>query len=341
MINVGVVGFGLAGKVFHAPFIRMVDGFHLSAIMRRSGEPDPNYRDVKFVRSVDDLLADKSIELVVVATPNDLHAPIARQCLEAGRHVVVDKPFTCTLAEAEDVVATAEKRQRIVTVFQNRRWDGDFRTVQKILADGTLGPIRIFETHFDRYRPQLRGTWHERVMPGMGLIFDLGPHLIDAALVLFGKPEAITGDLRKERDGTPVDDAFDITLHYAQMRALLRASAVTADTGPRFWVCGLKGSYTKYGLDPQEEAMKQGGDPTQSHWGKEPESAWGKLTTAEGEKKVPTIPGHYRGYYENVRDAILGKAPIAVSPQQAIDVMRVIDLAQQSSNKRCTVLWPS
>ena len=341
MINVGVVGFGLAGKVFHAPFIRLVEGFHLSAIMRRSGEPDPKYGDVKFVRSVDALLADTSIELVVVATPNDLHAPIARQCLEAGRHVVVDKPFTCTLAEAEDLVALAEKKQRIVTVFQNRRWDGDFKTAKRILNEGALGRVVIYESHFDRFRPNLRGTWHERVMPGMGLLFDLAPHLVDQALILFGKPEAITADLRKERDGTPVDDAFDVTFHYPRMRALLRASAITADTGPRFWICGTQGSYTKYGLDPQEEAMKQGGNPAQPHWGEEPQSAWGKLTTADGEKKLPTIPGNYRGYYDNVRDAILGKAPIAVSPEQALDVMRVLDLALKSSEKRCTLPWPS
>lgn len=339
MINVGIVGFGLAGKVFHAPFVSAVEGMNLAAIVRRSGEADPKYPNVRFVRSVPELLAMKEIDLVVVATPNDLHAPIAKQALLAGKHVVVDKPFTTTLQEAEELVALAGKQKRIVTVFQNRRWDGDFLTVKQLLASGELGRVVLFETHFDRFRPNLRGTWHERVMPGMGLLFDLGPHLIDQALQLFGTPEAISGDLRKEREGTPVDDAFDITFYYPKMRALLRASTLAASNGPRYWICGDKGSYTKYGLDPQEAAMKDGGDPNMPNWGTEPESEWGKLTTEHGERKIPTIAGDYRHYYANVRDALLGKAEIAVTPQQAIDVMRVIDMANESSSKRCALRW--
>ncbi|HWR14295.1 MAG TPA: oxidoreductase [Terriglobales bacterium] len=341
MIKVGVVGFGLAGRVFHAPFIQLVEGFQLAAIMRRSGEPDPAYSSVHFVRTVDELLADKDIQLVVVATPNDSHYSIACQCLEAGRHVVVDKPFTPTLKEAEELVALAKKQQRIITVFQNRRWDGDFKTVKKIIADGSLGRIVIFETHFDRFRPNLRGTWHEKPVPGMGLLFDLAPHLIDQALVLFGTPQAITADLRKERDGSVVDDAFDITFHYPRLRALLRASPVTAAPGPRYWICGTTGTYTKYGLDPQEDAMKAGGHPTQQGWGTEPEASWGKLTIADGVKTIPTVPGNYRGYYENVRDAILGKAKIAVTPEQALNVMRAMELAIESSAQRRTLDWPS
>jgi predicted dehydrogenase len=339
MIKVGVVGFGLAGKVFHAPFIRMVDGLELTAIVRRSGEADPKYPGVRFVRSVEELLAIEDIELVVVATPNDLHAPIARQSLQAGRHVVVDKPFTPTLKEAEELVALAKRKNRIVTVFQNRRWDGDFLTVRRLLSDQSLGRLVIYESHFDRFRPNLRGSWHERPIAGMGLLFDLAPHLIDQALLLFGTPEAISADLRKERDGSEVDDAFDITFHYPHLRALLRASAIAAAPGPRYWICGTTGTYTKYGLDPQEDALKAGGDPASANWGKEPEAAWGKLTTAAGEKPVPTIPGHYRPYYENVRDAILGKAGIAITPGQALNVMRSLAMAIESSKQGCTVAW--
>ncbi len=337
MINVGVVGFGLAGKVFHAPFVRAVEGLHLAAIVRRSGEVDPKYPGVRFVRSVPELLAMKEIDLIVVATPNDLHASIAKEALLAGKHVVVDKPFTTTLAEAEELVAIAEKQKRIVTVFQNRRWDGDFMTVKQVLSSGELGRVVIFETHFDRFRPGLRGTWHERVMPGMGLLFDLAPHLVDQTLQLFGKPEAIFADLRKERDGTPVDDAFDVTFYYPKMRALLRSTAMSAFTGPRYWICGDKGSYTKYGLDPQEDAMKNGGDPDSPNWGSEPETQWGKLTTADAETKIPTIPGDYRRYYENVSDALLGKTSIAVTTEQALEVMRVLETAIESSRKRCAL----
>jgi scyllo-inositol 2-dehydrogenase (NADP+) len=339
MIKVGVVGFGLAGKVFHVPFVRLVEGMQLTAIMRRSGEADPKYQGVRFVRSVEEMLAIEDIQLIVVATPNDSHAPIARQCLEAGRHVVIDKPFTPTLKEAEELVALAKQKKRIVTVFQNRRWDGDFLTVRKLFANQSLGRVVIYESHFDRFRPNLRRSWHEKPIPGMGLMFDLAPHLVDQALVLFGTPESISADLRKERDGTQVDDAFDITFHYPHLRALLRASPVTAAPGPRFWICGTTGTYTKYGLDPQEDAMKNGGDPNTPDWGKEPQEAWGQLTTADAVTSVPTIPGNYRAYYENVRDAILGKAEIAVTPEQALNVMRVLELAIESSRKGCRIKW--
>jgi scyllo-inositol 2-dehydrogenase (NADP+) len=175
----------------------------------------------------------------------------------------------------------------------------------------------------------------------MGLMFDLAPHLIDQALVMFGTPEAISADLRKERDGTQVDDAFDITFHYPHLRALLRASPVTAAPGPRFWICGTTGTYTKYGLDPQEDAMKNGGDPNTPDWGKEPQEAWGKLTTANTSEAIATIPGNYRAYYENVRDAILGKAEIAVTTDQALNVMRVMELAIESSRQGCRLKWPA
>ncbi len=339
MIKVGIVGFGLAGKVFHAPFIRMVEGFELTAIMRRSGEADPKYPAVQFVRTLNELLAISDLQLVVVATPNDTHVPIATQALEAGKHVVIDKPFTPTFAEAEQLVELAKKQKCIVTVFQNRRWDGDFLTVRKILSEGSLGRVVIYESHFDRFRPNLRGSWHEKPIPGMGLMFDLAPHLIDQALVLFGAPEYISADLRKERDGTQVEDAFDITFHYPLMRAFLRASPVTAAPGPRYWICGTRGTYTKYGLDPQEDAMKTGGDPTAPDWGREPQDLWGELTTAEGTTNVPTIPGNYRPYYENVRNAILGRAEIAVTPEQALNVMRVMELSAESSRKGCKVKW--
>jgi predicted dehydrogenase len=340
MVGVGLVGMGLAGKVFHGPFIRAVSGLKLVAIARQSGASDPKYPDVRFVSSVRELLSINEIQLVVVATPNELHTPVARECLMAERHVVVDKPFTTTLAEAEALVNLAAQKNRFITVFQNRRWDGDFKTVRQVLAKGSLGRVVIFESHFDRFRPALRGTWHERPQAGMGLLFDLAPHLVDQALVLFGKPEAMSGDLRKERDGSAVDDAFDLTFHYQSMRALLRATAIAAAPGPRFWICGTEGSFTKYGLDPQEEAMKQGGDPATPGWGSEPESQWGKLTTAAGSEPVPTLPGDYRAYYENIRDAVLGKASLEVTPGQALDVMRALDLAQQSSKHGCVVKWP-
>src|SRR5205809_6611100 len=224
MLNVGLVGFGFAGKVFHAPVIRAVAGLRLTTIVQRHGAPDPHYADVEFVRSVDDLLT-RPVDLVVIATPNTSHHPIAKQSLLAGRHVVIDKPFATTLREAEELVQLARERERVLSVYQNRRYVGDFVTLQRLVAAGTLGRIVVYESHFDRFRPdQKPGAWRERPEPGAGVWFDIGPHLLDQAFVLFGTPRAIAADIRIERDESGVDDALDVTLHYPHPRPLLRAS---------------------------------------------------------------------------------------------------------------------
>jgi scyllo-inositol 2-dehydrogenase (NADP+) len=339
LIDVGLVGFGFAGKVFHAPVIRAVKGLRLTTIVQRSGAGDPGYGDVAFVPSVDELLA-RPLDLVVVATPNTSHHPIAKQCLLAGRHVVVDKPFTNTLAEAEELVRLAKEKGRLLSVYQERRYTGDFVTVQKVLADGALGRIVSYEAHFDRFRPELKpGAWREKPLPGSGVWFDLGPHLFDQALLLFGVPDAIGADIRIGRDGAQIDDAFDVTLHYPRMRALLRASMLAHPLAPSFAAHGTKGSFIKYGLDPQEAALKAGGTPADANWDVEPPELYGKLTTAEGTRVVPTIPSTFTRYYENVRDAIQGEAPLAVTPEQALDVMRGLLLAISSSEQRRVLPW--
>ena len=339
MLNVGLVGFGFASKVFHAPVIRVVEGLRLTTIVQRSGAPDPRYPDVAFVRSVDELL-DRAIDLVVIATPNTSHHPIAKQCLLAGRHVVIDKPFTTTAAEAEELVQLAKRKQRVVSAYQNRRYVGDFVTLQNLLSDGVLGRVAMFESHFDRFRPELRPTaWREQPHPGSGIWFDLGSHLLDQALVLFGNPRAVAADIRIERAGAAVDDAFDVTLHYPHMRALLRASMLAAAPGPTFAAHGTKGSFIKYGLDPQEAALKSGRTPDEPNWDAEPAERYGQLTTPEETRTVATIPSSFTHYYENVRDAILGRAQLAVTPDQALDVMRGLELAVASSEKRSVLSW--
>ena len=338
-LNVGLVGFGFAGKVFHAPVIRAVEGLRLTTVVQRSGAPDPRYPDVEFVGSVDELLT-RAIDLVVIATPNPSHHPIAKQCLLAGRHVVIDKPFTTTVAEAEDLVLFSTDKRRILSCYQNRRYVGDFVTLQKLLADDVLGRVAIFESHFDRFRPALKpAAWRERPQPGSGLWFDLGAHLLDQALVLFGIPQAISADIRVERDGAAVDDAFDITLHYPHMRALLRASMLASSPGPTFAVHGTKGSFIKYGLDPQEEALKAGRTPDEPNWDVEPSEMHGTLTTPQGTVSISTIPSSFRLFYENIRDAILGQADLAVTPEQALNVMHGLELAVVSSQQRCAQQW--
>jgi scyllo-inositol 2-dehydrogenase (NADP+) len=346
MIEVGLVGFGLAGRAFHAPVIRAVPGLHLAAIVQRSGtEAAEKYPDVRVVRSLDELLSMPEIRLVVIATPNDTHYPFARQCLDAGRDVVVDKPFTTTLQEAISLVQLARKTGRLLTVYQNRRYDGDFQAIRTLVADGTLGRIVRFETSYDRFRPQLKpGAWRETKRPGSGILFDIAPHLIDHALVLFGLPEAVTADVRIERENAAADDAFDITLHYSKgMRAVLRSSILAAAPRPRFVLLGTQGSFVKQTFDPQEMNLRRSFIPTDKPWGFEPEENWGVLTLPAGDsferRRVPSATCDYRDYYSNIRDAILGRAPMAVTPEWALDVMRALELARASSERRCTLPW--
>jgi len=339
MLNVGLIGFGFSGKVFHAPVIRAVDGVRLTTIVQRSGTPDPRYSDVEFVRSVEELLT-RAIDLVVITTPNTSHHPIAQQCLLAGRHVVIDKPFTTTLREAEELVRLGAVKRRVLSAYQNRRYVGDFVTLRQLLSEGVLGRVTMFESHFDRFRPELRpGAWREQPQPGSGVWFDLGPHLLDQALVLFGTPQTVSADIRVEREGAAADDAFDVTLHYPRMRALLRASMLAVSPGPTFAVHGTKGSFVKYGLDPQEAALKSGRTPDESHWDSEPPEMYGRLTTPEGTRTVPTIPSSFTQYYENIRDAILGKTQSAVTPEHVLNIMRGLELAVASSRKRCALSW--
>jgi scyllo-inositol 2-dehydrogenase (NADP+) len=293
------------------------------------------------VRSVDALL-DRAVDLVVIATPNESHHPIARQCLSAGRHVVIDKPFATTAAEAGDLIRLAQSERRVLSVYHNRRYVGDFVTLQRLLADGALGRVAAFESHFDRFRPELRpGAWREQALPGSGVWFDLGPHLLDQALVLFGTPQAIAADIRTERTGAQADDAFDVTLHYPAMRALLRASLLSAAPGPTFVVHGTGGSFVKLGADPQEAALRAGRTPAEPDWDREEPALFGTLTTSADATRIPTTPSSFTHYYENVRDAILDRAPLAVTPAQALDVMRGLELAVASSRQRCALPWGS
>jgi len=348
MIDVGLIGFGLAGRAFHAPVIRAVPDLRLAAILQRKGnEAAEKYPDIRIVRSLDELLAMKKIRLIVIATPNDTHYSFARQCLEAGRDVVVDKPFAATLEEAKALVEMAKETGRVLTVYQNRRYDGDFHAIRQLVADGTLGRIVRFETSYDRYRPQLKpGAWRETSRPGSGILFDIAPHLIDHALVLFGLPEAVTADVRIERENAVADDAFDIMLHYSNgMRAVLRSSILAAAPRPRFVVLGTQGSFVKQTFDPQENNLRRGYVPNDTAWGAEPEENWGVLTVPAGDsfeqRRIPSANCDYRDYYSNVRDALLGRARLAVTPEWALDVMRLLELARQSSERRCTLPGPS
>jgi len=348
MINVGLIGFGLAGRSFHAPVIRAVNGLRLAAILQRSGDEAAKlYPDARIVRSVEELLAMSDVRLIVVATPNDTHHPIARQCLAADRDVVVDKPLAPTKEEALDLVKFAQERGRLLTVYQNRRYDGDFQAVQQLVASGRLGRIVRFESNYDRFRPKLKANaWRERSGPGSGILFDLAPHLIDHALLLFGIPEAVTADIRVERENAIADDSFDLTLHYAgRLRALLRATMLAPVTRPRFILHGTSGAYVKHAFDVQEPKLRAGRLPwNETPTEEEQEENSGVLTLMKADgtttkQLVPPAPSDYRCYYANIRDVLLGTAVPAVSPQDALNVMRVLELARESSARRCTIPW--
>jgi len=347
MIDVGLAGFGFAGRVFHAPIISAVPGLRLRAILQRSGgDAAQLYPEAHLVKSMDELLSIESIKLVVIATPNTSHHPLARQCLLAGRDVLVDKPFTLTYAEATDLTELAKQNRRLLTVYQNRRCDGSFRTIRQLMNSGRFGRIVLYEVHFDRYRLEMRQeAWREKAQLGSGVFFDLGVHLIDEVMVLFGVPEAITADIRIERSEAVVDDAFDVTLHYPGMRAVLRSSMIAIAPDLRYVIRGEQGAFVKYGIDTQEDALKRGEVPRDDTWGREPQEKWGTFYSSRNgivsEARIPTLPGDYRLFYTNLRDALLEEAPIDVTNEQMLNVMQALELARESSRKRCTVEWKS
>ena len=344
-IKVGLIGFGLAGKVFHAPNISAVEGLELAAIVERSGNRSmAEYPASRTVRSFEELLAVPGIELVVVATPSGTHFSMAKQALLANKHVVIDKPFAATSAEARELDAIARSQGLVVTAFHNRRFDGDFRTVVKLLGEGTLGRLVEYEAHYDRYRPEPRlDGWKEQDLPGNGMLFDLGSHLMDQALTLFGTPRSITAELLMQRPGVRVNDGFDVTLHYDSLRVKLASSMYKLEPGLRFGLYGTLGSFVKFGVDPQEEALNRGERPGAPGWGEEPAEQWGTLHTmtngAASRRALRTEAGDYTAYYANVRDAIRGTAKLAVTAEEATRLIRALELTAESSRAGRMIVW--
>lgn len=341
MIRTGLIGFGLGGTAFHAPLIHAVPELDLAAIVTsRADAVRERYRQVNVVPEVATLLADPAIELVVVSTPNDTHFPLARAALEAGKHVVIDKPFANSVAEAEALVALAETQGKMLSVFHNRRWDSDFLTVKKLLDQGALGDVTLYEARWDRFRPALRDSWHETAGPGGGVLIDLGPHLIDQTLALFGPPESVTADIIAQREGSLVDDYFDLTLHYGRMRALLSSASIIPAPRPRFAAHGTKASFVKHGLDPQEMQLRGGGRADDPGHGIEDPAGYGVLTSSDGTRQsIVSERGDYRLFYSGVARAIARHVPPPVSPSDALAGLRIIELARQSAVERRSLLF--
>lgn len=336
-LNVALVGYGYVGKTFHAPLIAATPGLALRAVV--SSDPakvTADFPDTRVVPDLAEALTDTAIDLVVIATPNALHAPQAIAALTAGKHVVVDKPFALSAAEARTMAETAKAAGKLLTVFHNRRWDSDFLTVKRLIADGTLGEVVQYESHFDRFRPVVRDRWRERAGPGSGAWMDLGPHLLDQALVLFGEPLAVAADIGIQRQGAGADDYFHVVLRYPTLRVILHGSLLTAASDLRLAVHGTGGSFVKHGLDPQEAQLKAGMVPGAPGWGRD--SRHGVLTTVENDAQVHADvspePADYRAFYAGVREAILHGAPSPVPVEEALRVMHLLDLTERAAAER-------
>ncbi len=343
-IHVGLIGYGMSGAVFHAPLIRHVEGLELSAVV--SSQPDKVKRDhpgVEVLSSPEALLARDDISLVVVTTPNTLHYPLAKEAINAGKHVVVEKPFTITSEEAEELIELARRQGVLLSVYHNRRWDNDFLTVRQLVESGCLGDLALYEAHFDRYRPQVRDRWREWDLPGSGTLYDLGSHLIDQALVLFGLPRTVWADLGAQRPGAKAVDYFHLVLDYGQLKAILHSGSLVRQPGPRFQLHGEKGSFIKYGMDPQEEQLKQGTSPGDPGYGRDREEDFGEITAKLGgltvTGRVETLPGNYAAYYEAVVEAISSNRPVPVAAEEARDVIRGIECAIRSHREKCTIAF--
>ncbi|VWX63617.1 putative oxidoreductase [Burkholderiales bacterium 8X] len=342
-LRVGIVGFGFAGRTFHAPVIASVPGLSLAAVASRQPEAVRQaWAGVEVVPDIDALLERCQVDLVVIAAPNAQHHPLARRALMAGKHVVVDKPFTLDVAEASDLARLAEAGGRLLSVYQNRRFDGDFLTLQSFLASGELGRPVYFESHFDRFRPQIRDRWREQPVPGAGLWVDLGPHLLDQAIQLFGPPDTIQLDIAALRDGALVEDYFHAVLRYQAsgqqptLRAVLHATTLAAAPAPRYVVHGTKGSYIKHGVEPQEDALRAGGRPGGKGWGHDPQEGACIVQEADGSSRsrsIPGVPGNYADYYAAVRDAIRGMGANPVRPDSAVELMRWLEAGMRSARE--------
>lgn len=339
ILTAGLVGFGLSGRYFHAPFLSVNPRFRLKTVVERSKNEAQEFDStIENARSLDELLADPEIDLVFICTPNDTHFSYAMDALENGKHVVIEKPFANTEAEARQLFEVAERNGLLLTAYQNRRWDSDFLTIRQLISGNKLGSVVEYESRYDRFRAQVApNTWKERPAAGSGNVYNLGPHLIDQALVLFGAPQTVTATIKSLRSESDVDDYFDIRLGYEDKQVIVKSSLLVYDHSLRYAIHGTAGSFIKPGLDVQEETLRQDVLPDASDWGREPEDRWGTLHSPDFTGIIPSQNGDYMSFYDSVYDSIVdGKAP-AITPEEIMRTTRVIDLAFESNERQTTI----
>lgn len=342
-INTAITSFGMSGLVFHGPALKVNPGFNVVSVLERSKNISKQmFPDVRIDRSFDEILNNEAIELVIINTPDKFHYEMARLALLKGKHIVVEKPVTLKSKQAEELVQIAREKDLVFTVYQNRRWDGDFRTVQKVLAENKLGRLIEFESHYDRYRTFITpDTWKEEGGEFAGVLYNLGSHMVDQVYVLFGKPLAVTAHLKIVRTGGVVTDYYDIRLEYKGFSAIVKCSYLVKNPGPRYSIYGEFGTFHKWGIDPQEELLKAGNLPIGNDWGKEPESEWGTIVYQENgidfNEKIETLPGNYNLFYNNVFDAIRNGADLLVRPEDAVEVLKIVEACLESNKKKKTI----
>ena len=341
-INIGLIGYGYSGATFHAPLINAVKNLNLKVVTSSNdSKVKKDYPHVEVVSDVNLMLSQIDIDAVVITSPNTTHYEYAKKAILAGKHVVVEKPFTVTSLQANELIDLAQKKGVLLTVFQCRRWDSDFLTIQEVLKTKLLGNLSTYEAHFDRFRPNVRDRWREKNIPGSGTLYDLGSHLIDQALTLFGMPKTVWADLRAEREGAEAVDYFHMVLGYKRMKVILHSGCLVREAGPRFILHGDQGSFIKYGLDCQEEQLKKGIQPGTAGWGEDSLKDYGRLTADIGgiiiRGAIDTLPGSYEAFYENFAGAIKLGTTVAVAAEDARDTIRIIEYAIRSHQEQRTI----
>ena len=336
MINVAIIGFGLSGRYLQAPFFETNPNFNLKIILSNAQNPQHYFPNVKVVKNIAEILDDESIDLVSICSPNETHFNYAKIALIAGKHVMVEKPFTTTVHEANELIVLAKTRNKILTVFQNRRFDSDFLTIQKLIKSNELGEIFNVEINYNRFKPELNPKkWKETGTPGSGIIYDLGAHIIDQAIALFGLPQKISGQTFTQRTNSLIDDAFHIDMDYGKLKVILRSSLLVRQPSPRYIINGLNASFIKYGIDVQEDDLKAGKQPLDADFGIEPELNNGSLYFEENgvpmRRPVTTLKGNWALLFDNIYEAITHNAALLIKPEDVLEQIRIIEVIKANS----------
>jgi scyllo-inositol 2-dehydrogenase (NADP+) len=336
MLNVAIIGFGLSGRYLQAPFFETNPNFNLKTIVSVHQNPKQYYPNVHVAKSIDEVLADATIDLVSICSPNETHFDYTKRALLAGKHVLVEKPFTATSKEAEELISLAKTQNKILTVFQNRRWDSDFLTVKKMIEEKQLGEILNFEIHFNRFKPDLNPKkWKETNTPSSGVLYDLGAHIIDQTIVLFGVPKKVWGQTFPQREHSTIDDAFDIQLDYGKLKVTLRSSLMVREDSPRYIIHGSKSSFVKYGIDIQEDQLKAGVMPIGTAFGIEPAIQQGMLYTEKNKtpftEKIETEKGNWAILFQNVYEAIMENKTLLVKPEEIVEQIKIIEKVKSNT----------